>query len=361
MADAATLPDGLPALQQPPARQQAPLALEQQAASHTSGLQLATRFEASMNGRRRVNGQRRPTNRDGSHEERKARWKAKQLQANPNHIPRSAALPRVAKRKLDRTRAEACCRRCRMGQDEHTEMGRGTLQKHHVVSLCDGGHPTDPENLVTLCYFCHRCACTRTHALALLVPLTDRRPPQCCLMHGLEHCPRAHREWHEFWERESSAVEGDGGGGVSAEEELEEEEEEEEEQLTAKVADMAAVVELKGQWALYMAACPYRQTVMFAESGGPRALSTTACARCAMPAERCAELRPQRKQPLHPFVEEHHGDGDATRCVCYFCQREWAIFWRILRPDARLFFCSPPFRPVSAPRGQMQIVTRIAL
>ena len=52
--------------------------------------------------------------------------------------------------------ADGTCRRCGITRDGHTALGRGPLEKHHVLPICDGGHPTDPDNLFTLSYFCHR-------------------------------------------------------------------------------------------------------------------------------------------------------------------------------------------------------------
>ena len=57
------------------------------------------------------------------------------------------------------------CRRCGMSQEEHAPL-KGKLQVHHAVPISNGGHPTCPSNLFTLCYFCHR-------------------------------------EWHTFWEAET--------------------------------------------------------------------------------------------------------------------------------------------------------------
>lgn len=47
------------------------------------------------------------------------------------------------------------CSRCGMTEEEHRSFGNASLQLHHVIALKDGGHPTDPENLITLCKFCH--------------------------------------------------------------------------------------------------------------------------------------------------------------------------------------------------------------
>lgn len=47
------------------------------------------------------------------------------------------------------------CSRCHMTAEEHASLGLSKLQLHHVVAIKDGGHPTDPSNLITLCKFCH--------------------------------------------------------------------------------------------------------------------------------------------------------------------------------------------------------------
>jgi 5-methylcytosine-specific restriction endonuclease McrA len=42
-----------------------------------------------------------------------------------------------------------------MTLEEHNRLGLRNLQLHHIKALRDGGHPTDKENLITLCKFCH--------------------------------------------------------------------------------------------------------------------------------------------------------------------------------------------------------------
>ena len=56
-----------------------------------------------------------------------------------------------------------------MTQEEHTKIMRRAVQyasqgdeprstaleKHHIVAIKDGGPPSDPSNLITLCYMCH--------------------------------------------------------------------------------------------------------------------------------------------------------------------------------------------------------------
>lgn len=297
-----------------------------------------------------------------SHAERKAQWKAKRQQENPGHVTRDAAMPLAAKFKYAKVRAEACCRRCHMDAEEHAEMGHGQLQKHHIVSLRDGGHPTDRDNLVTLCFFCHRSAPSPTPSHFLLrtrAHSSTDRPTFACLR----------REWHDFWEGEFGAAKVEGEEEVEDNDEADDDDHDEAVPSIASVASVAAVTELKQRWAEYMAARAFREGVMDVcpppPGAPPGAAGAYACARCAMPAERCAELRPQRKTPLWPFVRDGQScapdraapptaqdAGASGTCVCYFCQREWRTFWRFLRPDVPLFFCAPPFRPVAAPRGQ---------
>ena len=59
-------------------------------------------------------------------------------------------------RRNRKVKADSVCKRCGMTQAQHEELGRGSLQLHHIVPLSEGGHPTDPENLITLCAWCHK-------------------------------------------------------------------------------------------------------------------------------------------------------------------------------------------------------------
>ena len=90
-------------------------------------------------------------------EARLARWK--QERATKNDEQRQAGQPLrhdvmrgAAGRAFAKAAPETQCRRCGM----HACLGRGQLEKHHAVAIRDGGHPHDPANLHTLCYFCHR-------------------------------------------------------------------------------------------------------------------------------------------------------------------------------------------------------------
>jgi len=170
-------------------------------------------------------------------------------------------------RRYTRALPEDSCRRCGMDQEEHTRLDRGKLNKHHVIAVRDGGHMTDPDNLYTLCYFCHK-------------------------------------EWHTWWE--------------------------------ALGHDCSA----------YMAAQPACEGVMHVpmREGFVISRDASACHRCGCRAKECQELRPGRK-PFHPFEQREHGKHDHKTHVCYWCQREWEIFWRTLRPDVGQFFHAQPFRP----------------
>ena len=64
----------------------------------------------------------------------------------------------------------------------------------------------------------------------------------------------------------------------------------------------------------------------------PRAHS---CWRCSISVARCIELRPQRKA-LGPF-NVGKDQIDDTKRVCYWCQRDWDVFWKDLRADVTAF------------------------
>jgi hypothetical protein len=91
-----------------------------------------------------------------------------------------------------------------------------------------------------------------------------------------------------------------------------------------------------------MAAIPFRTGIMHA---GARdgSLPAEGCRRCGMSEVRCSELHGQRKA-LKPF-ERVHGERDTSMCVCYWCQREWEVFWQSFRPDVCAFYRALPFMP----------------
>ena len=60
----------------------------------------------------------------------------------------------LARRNRKVTPDPQCCR-CGMTEQEHLGLGLSKLQLHHIEAIKDGGHPTDPSNLITLCKFCH--------------------------------------------------------------------------------------------------------------------------------------------------------------------------------------------------------------
>ena len=94
-----------------------------------------------------------------------------------------------------------------------------------------------------------------------------------------------------------------------------------------------------------MADRPFCEAVMDAPlcDGFIISRDTKACRRCGCRAERVEQLRPGRK-PFHPL---EHGKRNNDTHVCYWCQREWEIFWRTFRPDMDLFFRAKPFRPIT--------------
>lgn len=156
------------------------------------------------------------------------------------------------------------CRRCGIDLDELAQLGRGSLEKHHVIAVRDGGHPHDPGNLHTLCYFCHR-------------------------------------EWHTWWEGHY-------------------------------------------EWPEYMAAMPFRVGVADVPAR-EESMPTEGCGRCGISESCCSELRGQRKS-LKPF-ERVRSERDRSMRVCYWCQREWEIFWQCFRPEVPTYFRARPFQPLA--------------
>lgn len=157
------------------------------------------------------------------------------------------------------------CSRCHMTQEEHAPL-KGRLQLHHVVAIRDGGHPTDPSNLQTLCYFCHR-------------------------------------EWHTWWERP---------------------------------VPLASPL----PWLSFMSSPPYWNVVkqMVASRGGKLAEPKVGCCR------RCGMMEKPRCK-IRPFQRLRNGRRDSLNCLCYWCQREWEVYWQTLHPDVKAFFRALPFRP----------------
>ena len=57
------------------------------------------------------------------------------------------------------TQDEYECQSCRMGQQEHRELRGQTLHVHHITPVREFEEPeeaNEQENLVTLCYLCHK-------------------------------------------------------------------------------------------------------------------------------------------------------------------------------------------------------------
>ena len=94
-------------------------------------------------------------------------------------------------RRYTRALPEDSCRRCGMDQEEHTRLDRGKLNKHHVIAVRDGGHMTDPDNLYTLCYFCHKVTNTirpsDRGALLSRLDLLRAAPSTAVLSTGVAH------------------------------------------------------------------------------------------------------------------------------------------------------------------------------
>ena len=70
------------------------------------------------------------------------------------------------------------------------------------------------------------------------------------------------------------------------------------------------------------------------------------CRRCGISEMHCIELRAQCR-PFHPFKRVDN-ERDMSMCVCYWCQREWEVFWQIFRPDVCAFHSAWPFKPPTA-------------
>jgi hypothetical protein len=189
-----------------------------------------------------------------------------QEQRPPQHHHWHAPAPNQKTGKQQRRRTahivpEDRCHRCGMTQEEHSPL-RGRLEKHHAVPLSAGGHPTDPSNLHTLCYFCHR-------------------------------------EWHTFWEG-------------------------------------------RADWQTYMSATPFCQVVQCVPARPdmpPPGMPAQKCWKCGISEARCLELRPARKA-FQRFK------SDAKCNTCYWCLREWEIFWQPLRSDLASFTRTQALRPL---------------
>lgn len=125
-------------------------------------------------------------------------------------------------------------------------------------------------------------------------------------------CHYCHKEWHTFWEEPS------------------------------------------GDWPSYFDAPPRCQLVKLRTvPTRPRPLAPRAhsCWRCGVAVARCIELRPQRKA-LGPLsvdkgarVDKGASSSDESRRVCYWCQRDWDIFWKDLWPDVTAFACAQTLGP----------------
>ena len=135
-----------------------------------------------------------------------------------------------------------------------------------AVRICkahirEGGHPTDPSNLLTLCHMCHA-------------------------------------EWHIFWEHHSD-------------------------------------------WSAYIAATPYCKIISSVSTREVQPAQPGCCWRCGISAARCHELRPGGAA-LAPF-HKAPGLSDSTKPICYWCRKEWILFWCSMRPNANQFLKADRF------------------
>ena len=105
------------------------------------------------------------------------------------------------------------------------------------------------------------------------------------------------------------------------------------------------------EWSAYMAAIPFRVGVVDARTRDD-AMHAVGCRRCGISETRCSELR--KRKALKPF-EHVHNERDQSMLVCYWCQREWEVFWQSLRPDVDAFCSAQSFRPA---RGSKDFAAR---
>lgn len=203
-----------------------------------------------------------------SHDSRLANWKKARAANNAElrergHSFRRDALKGDAGRAFAEAAVDKQCRRCGMCAEEHNQLGHGSLQRHHLIAIRDGGRADDPANLCTLCYFCHR-------------------------------------EWHTWWEGHH-------------------------------------------EWPEYMDAVPYRVGVVHAGARGDP-MPAGGCRRCGVKNETFGSGFHSARTKLKPFKRVNN-ERDHSMLLCYWCQREWEIFWRSLRPDVRAFHWAQPFKP----------------
>lgn len=65
--------------------------------------------------------------------------------------------------------------------------------------------------------------------------------------------------------------------------------------------------------------------------------------------DHCSRCGETDRLSLHHVVSLEQG-GDPVEqsnldTLCYYCHREWHVFWENLRPDYRAFKAATPFRP----------------
>ena len=103
-------------------------------------------------------------------------------------------------------------------------------------------------------------------------------------------CYFCHREWHTFWERPK---------------------------------DLASPL----PWPAFMSSPPYWHVVkqmVVSQRGRIAEPKVGCCRRCGKTEAPCCKIR--------PFQRERNGLRHPMNCLCYWCQREWEIYWQSLRP-----------------------------
>ena len=292
----------------------------------------------------------------------------------------------------------------------------GSLERHHVVPIREGGAVSHPSNLYTLCFFCHRewhkfwelpagRVTGGTVSAALLIEGLRKKP----IEHLRNDCARqgvdargnrldlvarlaAHLTIAPAHDADDADANGDCetaatsapaaeanaaealGAAAALEvaiaavrvEEAVEEVEEVEEAVEAPAPAMEEAAAAKGAgagaaetvvqpgapppppgWTAFLAATPFRLVVVCTRPNLATVIQPPgSCCRCGVSAERCEQLRPGR-HALPAFERRPGQPPDWKKPMCYWCQREWTVFWLQLRPSVHDFMRATPFRPVA--------------
>ena len=213
------------------------------------------------------------------------------------------------KRKIKRTREETLA--------HHHQIDNGPKQRRRNKMASRAGREYQAAERDSVC---QRCALTADEHFHLKRGKLEKH--HVVALHEGGHvsdpanlytlCHFCHREWHTYWE----------GNGNRPE----------------------------SEWPEYMAATPYRVAVAHAQPQEDLLLlQRDDCQRCGISATRCEELRPGRvtTRPFEPGWRKRDVRDVRKMSVCYWCQREWEIFWRSFRPNVSLFHRAKPFRPLA--------------